>query len=422
MKHIEPNIIIIDDIREEIQGISEYYSSIGIGCKVFNPDYVDGDLMPEKPYSDVSIIFLDLFYSDKFDAEQCCNWVRSMIREKTFYILILWTKDKSKGEEVLNLLKINNRIPFIYLIRSKIDYQSHESSKFNFLKLFEDIEKELGQSPALEEIQIWKKNVRYASNEILGNLTKYPNNFVDKLRKIILSHGGLSIKESEDNKYKRSVLFEALDIVLASNTKKDLSESISELNINGLYDLRNTENPEIDKELNSWFHFKLDGALSENLITAGLVAKNNHRFFKRLYSIKDDYRIEKLLSKQLQNNIKIDDIVLVISRPCDIAQKKYGKNIKLLSGIILYNPLRKKNQLELDGAKPDSIKIYEHLFLDDDDNDVSIVFDFRYTFSIPEKIFIEKFENIKIFNKELLSEIQVEYASYSNRLGITQVI
>ena len=68
------------------------------------------------------------------------------------------------------------------------------------------------------------------------------------------------------------------------------------------------------------------------------------------------------------------------------------------------------------------MKKYEHLYFNDTDNDITILFDFRYSFSVPEKLFVEKFKNIKVFNKELLSEIQVEYSSYSSRLGITQII
>ncbi|MFM9949666.1 MAG: hypothetical protein ACKV1O_17145 [Saprospiraceae bacterium] len=426
MKYLEPAIIVIDDVKEEIQGIIEYYSSSGIGCKLFNPDYTDGDTMPETPYSDLSIIYLDLYYSGKFDSEQCCNWIRSLICEKSFYILILWTKDTSKSTEVIDLLKIHNRLPFISIIKSKNEYQlpeTIEGQKYNFNKLFEEINQTLEKTPALEEILIWKKGVKSASNEIIGNLTKNSEAITSKLKKIIISHGGESIKSNTNDNYKRSVLFDALDTVLISNTRKSITNEINELNINGLYNLQNIDNPETDKELNSWFHFKLEKSIPNDIILTGLISKNNHNFLKKLYSIQDDPKVERLLSKQAEKLLLMDDIALVISRPCDVAQKKYGKNIKLLSGIISYNPKRDgKGAFLLDGKKPDFMKIYDHLFLDDQNNDVSIIFDYRYVFSVPEKIFIDKFKNIKIFNKELLSEIQVEYSSYSSRLGITQII
>src|SRR5690606_20263941 len=93
---------------------------------------------------------------------------------------------------------------------------------YNFSDLFVQLNADLNSTPSLEEILHWKKTVKYSSNEIIGNLTKSPNDVVNKLKKIIISHGGTSIKESEDNIYKRSILFDALDTVLISNTKKNI--------------------------------------------------------------------------------------------------------------------------------------------------------------------------------------------------------
>ena len=43
INYLEPNVVIVDDVREEIQGIYEYFSKNGIGCKVYNPDLTEGD-------------------------------------------------------------------------------------------------------------------------------------------------------------------------------------------------------------------------------------------------------------------------------------------------------------------------------------------------------------------------------------------
>ena len=269
----------------------------------------------------------------------------------------MWTKDVSKADQVSVLLSTHKVIPFLTLIKSKTDYQTEQG--YNFSDLFEQLNADLNSTPSLEEILYWKKTVKYSSNEIIGNLTKNPNDVVNKLKKIIISHGGTSIKESEDNIYKRSILFDALDTVLISNTKKNITGKISELNEQSLYNLAEFQNTDTDKELNSWFHFKLENEISPNLITPGLIAINNHRFFKKLYSIQDDSKLIKLFQIQKDNEIRIDDIVLVISRPCDVAQKKFGKNIKLLSGIIIYNAYRhptgkRKNEIHFnDQTHPD---------------------------------------------------------------------
>jgi hypothetical protein len=183
MKFLEPNIVVVDDKINEIQGIINYYNNLGLGCKFFNSDLIDGDNRPEKEYSDVNLFFLDLFYSDNpFDAELCSNWVQSIIPEKSFYILILWTKDVAKAEAVLAELSKINRSPFIFLIESKIKYATNNDEKYNFIQLFENINTELEKVSSLEEIQLWKKNVKFSCNKVIGNLTKTtdPDSFNNK--------------------------------------------------------------------------------------------------------------------------------------------------------------------------------------------------------------------------------------------------
>lgn len=425
INYLEPNVIIVDDVREEIQGIYDYFSQKGIGCKIFNPDLVEGDEFPETPFSDVSLIFLDLHYTKTFDAELCAGWIRHILKPKSFYILVMWTKDQSKAVEVSQELTKHYLTPFLTVIKAKTDFPNQGDSKYNFDKLIEDLNTQLDETSALEEIQIWKKSVKQSSNQIIGNLTKQPDSFIDKLKKVIIAHGGTSLKESLNHNHKRNTLFEALDTVLISNTKKNIDTGISQLNVDKLYNLEEVINSDPDKELNSWFHFKLENEIPEKIVVPGLISKNKHRLFKQLYSIQDDSKLAKIFEKQINNETtQIDDITLVLSRPCDIAQKKFGKNIKLLSGIIIYNALRKANgKIDFNNVTlPDSLKKYENLYFTDELNDITIIFDFRYSFSVPEQIFLDKFDYIKIFNKELLSEIQVEYSSYSSRLGITQIL
>jgi hypothetical protein len=429
MMSFEPNIIVIDDKYDEVVGIISYYQSNGSGCKFFNADTIEGDDMPETSFSDVNIIFLDLFLEgDKFDPEQCSNWVKSLIPEKSFYLLIIWSKDPSHADEVIENLKIVNRSPFAFFIENKTDYPSQTDEKYNFDRLFEKLNVIINDIPALDEMAIWKKNIRTSSNEIIGYLTKdsNPKVFVNKLKKIIISHGGTSTITSKNDDLKRSILFDALDNVLISNTKKNLTDvEISALNKASLYNLGEIQNPEIDSELNSWFHFKLDKKLNKDLITPGLISVFEENSWKEMYSIHDDKIVSEFIVKQVGENVKIYSIVLLLSRPCDIAQNKYGKNLKLLSGLKIVNPIRKNNEkkeFQKGSSSVDSIKIYDHLYIDDTEKDVTFLFDFRYNFSVPEEIFKSVFNNLIIFNKELLSEIQVEYSSYSSRLGITQVI
>ena len=429
MLNFEPNIIVIDDKFDEITGIVNYYNSNGSGCKFINADKTDGEEMPLKPFSDVNLVFLDLFLDgDKLDAEQCSNWVKSILPEKSFYLLVIWTKDPSHADDVISNLTKDNRSPFDLFIENKTDYISQSSVKYDFSNLLSKLNRQIQAIPAIDEMGIWKKNVKTSTNQIIGNLTKgsNPSIFVNKLKKIIISHGGTSTITSINDDLKRSILFDALDNVLISNTKKFISDiEISSINKEALYDLREMTNPEIDRELNSWFHFKLDKSLGSDLITPGLIAAFRDNRWKELYSIHDDQIVSEFLSRQVGDNVKIMSIVLLVSRPCDIAQNKFGKNLKMLSGLKILNPIRKSNEkkeFQRGSSNVDSIKIYDHLYIDENESDVTFLFDFRYNFSVPEEVFKSEFDNLLIFNKELISEIIVEYGSYSIRLGITQII
>lgn len=434
MFSFEPNIIVVDDRKDEVQGILDQYLSQGFGCKFYNADYINGDANPDIPYSDVNLIFLDLLYSNRdFDAEQCSNWIRTLIPEKAFYVLIIWTKDPSHAQDVMIELEKDsiNRLPFKLLVKNKVDFPTDSESKFDYSKLFLEIDEEMKKIPSLNEIGIWKKSIKGASNIVVGNLIKKsnPDLFNAKLQKIIIAHGGTSILDSQDFTYKRRILFDALDQVVISNTRGFIQvEEINQINKDQLYSLSSASSAETDKELNSWFHFKLQNDIPINSILPGLICENKHSLFKKIYSITDDPKLYNRFEKQVSEGVEMKDIAIVLTRPCDIAQGKFGKNIKLVSGVLLKKPSRistgkKKGDIDFNGGSlPDSTKFFDHLHLNSIDNDIAIIFDFRYVYSVPEKIFIDKFENLKIFNKELLSEMQVEYSSYSSRLGITQII
>ena len=417
---LDPNVIIIDDVKAEIQGIIDILSDSGVGCKLFNPDYAVGDSMPTKTYSDVNIVFLDLFYSGRFDAEQSCNWVRSIIPSNSFYIIVFWTKDQSKAEEVLDLLIKKDIPPFKVFVESKSSYLV--GGIYDFNALLNNINVECDNSPALDEIIIWKKALKLTANEVIGHLIKNTED-AEIIKKIIISHGGNSTKTFSDEQ-KRSVLFDALDIVLTSNTKNNVVDTISQINVDSIYNLEDIGTIKPDIKLNSWFHFKLTKTISPDSLISGLISDFKNIALNKMFSILNDSRVKEYLSKQTDSNTKFISCVMLLTRPCDIAQDKFGNNIKLLSGIRVINPKRRENKANelLVTGKFESIKVYDHLFFTQDENDCALIFDYRYSFSIPKEIFISEFENIKIFNKELLSEIQVEYSSYSSRLGITQVI
>jgi hypothetical protein len=434
MLSFEPNIVFIDDKIDQVDGIINLYRNEGIGVKYYNADIADGDAPPQSPFSNVNLIYLDLYYKDDFDLELCLGWIDSIVPKNSFYVLVIWSKDPHHKDEIIKGLSKINQIPFITFCETKNDDYKNPDSSFKWTELKAKIDSEINNISELEELAVWKKSVQNASNIIVGTLSKNTSQeqLKTKLQKIIIGHGGSSLSVKDNNPFKRETLFDALDSVLVSNTKGSIPNiDISENNTQNLYNIPDNIQGDIDSKLNSWFHFKLHKEpLDQEIIKPGIICNYKDAGLQKLYALIKDENIEEYLKYQITESIaensstELIDIVLLISRPCDIAQNKFGRNLKLVSGILVKNPVRKGGQKQplRTGNKYDSIKLYDHLSFSDEDTDTALIFDFRYVFSIPKKSFVDNFENIKVFNKELLSEVQVEYSAYSSRLGITQII
>lgn len=134
--------------------------------------------------SDVTFLFLDLFYSDHFDVELSTSWVRSIIQPGAFYVLILWTKDISKKSVIEERLKEMNLMPYSLIIKNKGDYAINSSMKYDYTNLLVSIDQELKKISAIEEILIWKNALKQAANIVLGGLiSERTQEFTDKLKK-----------------------------------------------------------------------------------------------------------------------------------------------------------------------------------------------------------------------------------------------
>jgi len=433
-----PSIVFIDDKIDEVSEIINIYREEGYGVKYYNADLIEGDLPPENAnFPNVNLVFLDLYYdsSSRLDVEKCTEWVSAIIPENSFYILVIWSRDTQSAIPVIDELIKENRSPFAHIIKQKSKYHKETENKIDFDKLHKDISDELEKLSEIKELSIWKNSIIRTTNVIIGHLSEETDaeSLRKKMQKIIVGHGGTKLIGKNDETKKREVLFDGLDNVLISNAKQNRPNiGITDINKDNLYNIPDKIQTDIDTRLNSWFHFTLtSNEIDKDSIQSGLICTFKEEEDKSKYGLLDDENISKYLKHQIEAQSKpasdtvIENICIVLSRPCDIAQNKFGKNIKLISGLKIINPVRKNNEreeLKAGSTKFDSIKLYDHLCFNEKEKDVAILLDFRYVFAISKELFIDRFQNVKFFNKELFSEIQVEYSSYSSRLGITQII
>ena len=261
----------------------------------------------------------------------------------------------------------------------------------------------------------------FSNNQNIGYVYLDPERSVSLIEKT--NREGFIHNKSFDFFY--IILRYLLTELLSNIPQFDANFEISDENKKGLYDLSSITSNTIDRKLNSWFHFSLRSDL-EGKTLPGIIAKNKSSLLKQLYSITDDEIVRELISPQVSSaGTIIEDIVLNITRPCDYSQNKYGKNLKLLSGIIIRHPLRKNNEkrdIKLNDKKYKCILKFDHLYHNDIDDDLTLIFDLRYCFSIPVSIYKKSFDNKKMLNRELLSDIQVTYGNYVSQLGYTKII
>ena len=438
MLSVEPNIFFIDDKKNEVNNIIEIYRNHGYGVKFFNADPVVGDKMPDtNTYSDAVIVFLDIYFNAEriLDEEKCAEWISGIVNKNSFFILVIWSQDTDEADKVIDKIIETERYPYVTIKKQKSDYQNGDN-QWDFDRLHKDIQAKIDENPELIELASWKKSIKKASNLIIGHLSgsETQSAMSKKLQKIIIGHGGTSFISENNFETKQEVLFEALDNILVSNTKNTRPNiEIDANNKVNLYSIGEELSTEIDSKLNSWFHFKIHPLpIEQDKIIPGLLCKVTDANIISQYGLLDDEIISKYLKFQIEEakkeETRIENICVLLSRPCDIAQNKYGKNLKLLSGIKIINPKRKggdgkyKYNLKVDGTTPISLKVLDHLYFSEEEKDVTLLFDYRYSFSVLKDNFISDFEKVNTFNKELLSEIQVEYSAYCSRLGITQVI
>jgi hypothetical protein len=117
-----PQIAIIDDRPDEVQGIMDYLGAQNVGYQYFNADITEA-AYPQQPLESVELIFLDLYYSAKFDPDQCAQWVDEIVPENRQYELIIWSKDSHRTEEVIDTLLKINKAPRVFDTKQKSDYQ-----------------------------------------------------------------------------------------------------------------------------------------------------------------------------------------------------------------------------------------------------------------------------------------------------------
>lgn len=418
LKTLGPEVVIVDDKYNEIEGITTFLSEKSIGYKYLNSDTSNGDELPTETIDTVKILFLDFYYSETFDPEIIAGWVDAIIPENHFYFLIAWSKHPEKLSLVLNELNRINKYPIFHIEKLKKDYKTDDN--FDFETLMIDIDTKLDEFKGAKELINWKKGIESAANKVILGIAKEKDEIEKKIKKIICVQGGKRIKDAPPLE-KLVGLYDALDYVLSSNSKNFRINDISQNSVCNIT-LANRDFLYKDNDLNTWFLLKKNPNGIEPIIETGTIFQLKDANLKSLFSI-TKYSTFKDFYDYDTNAENIYHICILVTPACDFSQKKHGGNFKFISGLIINNIGRDGDKIIFNNDRyvpTDSMTIIDNININKLNlNNATLIFDNKYSFSAPdEDVYnIDKFDPICTVTKDLISDIQVKYAAHSARIG-----
>lgn len=151
----DPKVLLIDDVEAEISDIQTALNERNIITEFVNasPDEIK---KRENQLESVELIFLDLYFNTRFNAqissETCVQIIKQAIKEGKEYYLVIWSKDADEAGEVLDLLEHYGVSPIKTIIRKKGDYEIGKH-KYDIERLFEELDHEFSNVTVnIEEI------------------------------------------------------------------------------------------------------------------------------------------------------------------------------------------------------------------------------------------------------------------------------
>ena len=146
-------------------------------------------------FSNVNLIYLDLYYKNDFDIDLCLGWIDSIIPKNSFYILVIWSKDTHHSDEIITALEEIEKKPFTTFSETKNEEYKNEDNSFKWQNSNKKLMLNLKIFQKQKSLSIWKKSILNSSNIVIGHLSRNidVNALRKKLQKIIIGHGGTSL-------------------------------------------------------------------------------------------------------------------------------------------------------------------------------------------------------------------------------------
>jgi len=399
-------VVIIDDKYEEVKDLLKVLSKNKVSVMYFTGAE---DELPEEPFSDIRIIFLDIELGtggqdDKTKISTAVGVINRIIGTyNTSYLIILWTKH----EELINGIKdaIKSNPPIIMLDLEKNECKNDEGN-FDINKIENKLKEKLRETGIFQLFIIWE-NLVHKSTGIIVNVFSsfYPrnNDWNNKMsvifRKLAEAYSGKQLRDGDEIVKDALLTFNDTFLDTLENEIK-YYKNIGELAIND-----SNFNDDIAAQINSRLHLIIEPQVNS-------VPGNIYEDWKDQVNIDDLFNggggIESYSEKDsFLRNLKF--ILLEVSPYCDYAQNNW-KFHRVLHGLMWPKNDFKKIKKKTDYIYTSPIfKVGSEIY--------KFVFNLRFLTTLSFEELNDKRPVLRI-RHDLLVDIQSKISGHINRPGI----
>lgn len=422
------SIIIVDDVPDDVDRITNIFNEHGIGCRGFVYDSVD---LIDEPLKNVKLAFFDICLSTTGnDIEQftiLCEAIKSYVScENRDFVLAFWT---SKPQMIEDLKKYINEREILDMPKP-IAIKAIDKHQFiGHADRLQQTLSDLMEDPIVRCLFSFESELKSAANQSLRDvlqLIEFPDAwgdsalYIENIKQVfakvaIETFGKLRGSKTPDLAIKEAFA-PLFTHYLCQNNSSVWADLFGEQDI---AEIKNFPNDTIVAQLNSLFHVDLS---ANEVNSRGSIRKieREDESFNNIFKDQIGYAPNDWISSVLLNGNNIEDkviemIALEYSAACDYSNAKERTHRYMLGAIISEENIRKKIKNKLSNAV--FILPFKFMYRG---QVCTILLHFNFSIneeeSSPNKILGERLFSLK---SEVMNMICDSHANHISRIGIT---
>ena len=422
------SIIIVDDVPDDVDRITNIFNEHGIGCRGFVYDSVD---LIDEPLKNVKLAFFDICLSTTGnDIEQftiLCEAIKSYVScENRDFVLAFWT---SKPQMIEDLKKYINEREILDMPKP-IAIKAIDKHQFiGHADRLQQTLSDLMEDPIVRCLFSFESELKSAANQSLRDvlqLIEFPDAwgdsalYIENIKQVFAKVAIETVGKLRGRKTPDLAIKEAFAPLfthyLCQNNSSVWADLFGEQDI---AEIKNFPNDTIVAQLNSLFHVDLS---ANEVNSRGSIRKieREDESFNNIFKDQIGYAPNDWISSVLLNGNNIEDkviemIALEYSAACDYSNAKERTHRYMLGAIISEENIRKKIKNKLSNAV--FMLPFKFMYRG---QVCTILLHFNFSIneeeSSPNKILGERLFSLK---SEVMNMICDSHANHISRIGIT---